>query len=129
MAEFIFKDYLKKKGKGDIEVLSAGFCFNGEPIFPFAKEVVEKRGIECSGHSSRIVDKKLFHDCDFIFTMTKRHKEKLETVFGKHKNLYNIGEITGEDVFDPYMMDIEFYEKSLKLIENAFDKIFEMITK
>ena len=52
MAEFIFKDMVKKQGMEDLfEIASSAVSFEeiGNPVYPPAKEILAKNGISCSG--------------------------------------------------------------------------------
>lgn len=52
MAEFIFKDMVKKQGMEDLfEIASSAVSFEeiGNPVYPPAKEILAKNGISCAG--------------------------------------------------------------------------------
>ncbi len=128
MAEFLFASFLKEKNF-EASVTSAGIINPGNKISHNSFVVLKEKGIDSSAHISRVFNKEMFDESDVIVAMTDEHKRWIEKHFAAHKNLYSMTHFIGRDVFDPYMMDLKHYKMSAKLIEDSFDKIFEVVSK
>ena len=58
MAEYIFKDMVKKEGIADrfhIESAATSTEELGNPVYPPARDELRRHGIDCSGHRARQV--------------------------------------------------------------------------
>ena len=123
MAERMFAAYLKEKQVSCVEVASAGFINPGLDMSENSKKVLRERGLSYEGHVSKLVDKKLYDSADYIFTMSKGHKDELLRQFGARENVFAFSELVGSDVPDPYMLDISHYRFAAEKIEAALPHI------
>lgn len=72
MAEFVFKDMVKKRGlKEKFHITSAGMSEyeEGNPIYPKAKETLSMNNIECSGHRAKVLTLSDIKNSDFVLVM------------------------------------------------------------
>lgn len=76
MAEYIFKDMIRKEGLEDrIYVESAATSTEelGNPVYPPARDELRKHGIDCKGHRARQVRRDDYDRFDFIIAMEDIH--------------------------------------------------------
>ncbi|WP_413854284.1 low molecular weight protein-tyrosine-phosphatase [Candidatus Ruminimicrobium bovinum] len=72
MAEFIFKDMLKKKGlEKSFEVASAATSTEeiGNGVYPPARQILAEHGISCNGKTARQITKADYNYYDLIIGM------------------------------------------------------------
>ena len=87
MAEFVMKDMVKKRGLDDrFEIASAATSREeiGNPVYPPARRMLARHGIECGGHHARQMTREDYDRYDYIIGMDRA-------------NLRNICRITGGD--------------------------------
>ncbi len=110
MAEFIFKDMLQKVKLSDkVEVASRATSTEeiGSPVYPKAKQELEKHGIGCAGKRAKQLEKSEYNDYDYIIAMDDMNVRNIERITersvkeGKIKKLL---EFVGskEDISDPW---------------------------
>jgi len=112
MAEAIARDIFSKN-EMDIKVSSRGiYALQGESVSKNAALVMNNMGIDISSHTAKRIAFTDIDEADFIFTMTKSHKEFIETMlsYGVNK-AFTIGEYSGhdKDIHDPFGGDINHY--------------------
>lgn len=121
MAEFIFKDLIKKRGVFDIKVTSfaTSGCEVGNPIYPPAKNTLLSHGLMCE-HIAQQITLKDIESNDYILVMDS---ENLKSIYrltgGKCKDkIFKLLSFSGmeKDVADPwYTNDFETaYQDILK---------------
>ena len=72
MAEFIFKDMVKKQGLEDyFEIASSAVSFEeiGNPVYPPAREILAKNGISCAGKRAVHFEYEDYLNNDYIAVM------------------------------------------------------------
>ena len=136
MAEFIFKDIVKKAGmEKDFIIKSAATSTEtiwnevGSPVYPPAKKELIKHGLSCDGKLSMRVKKEDYAIYDYIIVMDDNNLRNLKPLIGADKDqkvkklLYFAGE--SRDVSDPwYTRDFETcYDDILKGCEALFKQI------
>ena len=110
MAEGIFKDQLRRDGKGGLyQVHSAGtWTRDGLGASALAVEAMEESGLDISSHRAHHLNGDDVAQASLVIVMARAHKEALLTEFptaaGKTVLL---SELVGEvyDIFDPYGSD------------------------
>lgn len=76
MAEYIFKDMIRKEGLEDcIYVESAATSTEelGNPVYPPARDELRRHGIDCKGHRARQVRRDDYDRFDYIIAMEDIH--------------------------------------------------------
>jgi protein-tyrosine phosphatase len=61
----------------DVAVESAGFLSQDEEATPVVVEIMGERGLDISGHRSRIVTAEMAHQADLVVAMERRHVRDL----------------------------------------------------
>ena len=81
MAEAIARALLKKQGRDDVKVVSAGVgAFPGSPATPEACRAVRALGYEMHDHRSRPVTAELLAEADVVYVMTQAHLERVKAI-------------------------------------------------
>ena len=119
MAEGLFKKALINDKKSDYVVSSAGLCaLVGHPPDPNACLLMRKRGIDISDYRACQLNQEMIRKSELILVMELNQKYFLEenepTAKGK---IFRLGEWEKFDIADPYQKEIDFFEKTLSLIE------------
>lgn len=140
MAEGIFKEWLKGSGRDDFFVSSAGIsAFEGDFANEKSISVLKEIGIDISLHRARQLTEDIMESSDIILTMTVGHKETINRIMPQYKHkVYTLKEyaqiVSGEkvsrgnlDIADPYGMDYNVYEKTMREIETEIKKIIRFL--
>ncbi len=97
-------------------------------------QVVARRGVDISGHKSKIVTADLLFRFDLILTMEAGQKEALQIEFPEVADrVYMLSEMMGlrKAVNDPMGKPIEAYEATAELIDQmisrGMDRILELV--
>ncbi len=109
MAEFVFKDLVKKKGIGHLfEIASAATSTEeiGNPVHPGTRRILSRHGIFSEGKSARQLTGSDGRYYDYIIGMDQRNMANMNRMIGKDagNKLYKLLDFTGEgrDVDDPW---------------------------
>ncbi len=133
MAEYLLK--AKLRGRDDVEVHSAGtsVLFNTPASFETIS-VLRQKGIDAISHQSRAVGRTMLRKADLIITMTRSHRmQVLDRVPFVEKRVYLLKEFAPHsvsadlDVQDPIGQSHAAYEECLSTIEEAIEKIVELL--
>ena len=85
MAEYVMKDLVKKAGCADaFEIASAATSDeeHGNPVYPPARRMLARHGIECAGHAARQITRRDFSYYDFIICMDESNLRNLKWMGG-----------------------------------------------
>ena len=119
MAEFIFKDIVSKKGMADKFFISSAATSSeeiwngiGNPVYPPAKEELQKHGIFCDGKRAIKLEKTDYEKYDFIIGMDSYNIKNMIKIFGddSKNKIYKLLQFANNnrDVDDPwYTRDFE----------------------
>jgi protein-tyrosine phosphatase len=107
-------------------VMSAGLASPvGSPANPEAVALLEKQGIDLHGHESQQVTRELLQKADRILTMTRAHRDVIETEFPEVASKVRVLAADGFDIADPigggprdYMHCGEQISRSLDVLVN-----------
>jgi len=134
MAEGLFEKMLKQKGRGDVDVYSAGIMMvGGLGATEQTKEVLARQGVDVSDHVSQRVTRDLINSSDLILAMETLHVEKILQIAPEAKNrvflLKEFAKISdgGLEIEDPIGRSMEFYEMTLDTIKQAVERIIDII--
>ncbi len=129
MAEFLFKKLVKDKGQEKIfEIASAATSREeiGNPVYPPAKALLKRLGIDCRGKTARQITRDDMDYYDFIIVMDNNNLRNLEFMFGGYREdkvhkCLDFSSRMGSDIADPwYTDDFETTYKDLQEGLNAF---------
>lgn len=122
IAEFVFKDMVEKEGlSSHFQIASAATSREeeGNSVYPPAKAVLKKHGIQCDGKKSVLLKSEDYGNYDFLIGMDNMNIRNIERITGKKggkisKLLSFVGE-EGE-ISDPWY-------------HGGFDKTYEDIER
>lgn len=113
MAETLLREQLREKmGSEDaVRVLSAGLAaMAGSGASPQAIEVMGRRGLDLTGHSSRPLDDSVMNVADLILTMTNGHRSAILAAWPELHDRVRTLRRDGGDISDPVGMPVEVYQ-------------------
>lgn len=109
MAEFVMKELIKKKGYESqflIESAAATREELGNPVYPPARKILQKHGIDCSNKRATLFVAEDYERYDYIIGMDQRNLSQLIRIVGSdpEKKFHMLLEYTGEnrDIADPW---------------------------
>lgn len=138
MAEFIFKDMVKKKGlESDFVVTSSATSTEeiwndvGNPVYPPAKEILNLHNIDCNGKRAVQIKKSDYEKYDLLIPMDSNNVRNMSRILKGdpdnkiHKLMSYAG--SDRDVSDPwYTRD---FEKCYNDIYTGCKALLEYLTK
>ena len=113
MAEFIFKDMVRKKGLADLFYISSAATSTeeiwngvGNPVYPPAREELAKHGISCKGKRAVQITKNDYSKYDYILGMDQWNMKNMMRILrtdpdSKVKLLLDYSE-RPRDIADPW---------------------------
>ena len=109
MAEFILKDRIKKNGLSD-RILTASRATSaeelGNPVYPPARELLNRYGIGCSGHHAQVLSRQDYAEYDLLIGMERRNLEAMKRICGGDPDgkMHLLSEYAsfGGDIADPW---------------------------
>ena len=127
MAAALFNKKMVEMGLSDqCQAHSAGtWGRDGYPAADGAIQVIQERGVDISGHRSRIVTREIIDSAAIILTMERGHKEALTIEFShKQDRIYLLTEMIGPgyDIPDPYGKGLQDFEETAAELEAIIDK-------
>ncbi|OGW77220.1 MAG: hypothetical protein A3C51_01875 [Omnitrophica bacterium RIFCSPHIGHO2_02_FULL_46_20] len=139
MAEGLLKKYLKKEGKEDIEVKSAGArAIDDMPPTAETIEVMKKEGVDVSGFRSKRLTYDLIKKADLILAMASHHMDEIiktaPDAAPKAHLLKQYGLKTDDvevredpDILDPIGKPISYYERVFETIKKEIERIVKLL--
>lgn len=85
MAEYVMKDLVKKAGLAkEFEIASAATHYDeiGSPVYPPARRKMAAHGINCSGHSARLLTKGDYSRWDYLIGMDSANLRNMHRICG-----------------------------------------------
>lgn len=125
---------LRKMSGGKIRAASAGLgAMHGQRASVHAVQILQREGIDISGHRSQPVSVSLIARADYIYAMTQGHLDMLQLLYpeASHKMRLLRGEDAGDgqaDVRDPIGGTLGTYEACKEEIQDALERIIETVT-
>ncbi len=130
MAAGIFDKYLAEKWGCELDrleergykVSSAGIIDSANmPASEKAVKVCAGKGVDISGHRSRILSRQLVDESDFIFVMEQMHFERIRE-FGCEASKKCMLLADGRQIPDPIGQSQQVYDRCAEMIEEAVRK-------
>ncbi len=127
MAEALFRRWLEQQVvPGEWVVGSLGtWAMDGQPASEFARLEMAARGLDISGHRSRLISKRLLAQAGVVVCMTQSHREALQAEFTPYAGRIKLfSEIAGQtfDVDDPMGGPREGYTATAKELERLIEQ-------
>lgn len=88
MAEFIFKDYVKKRNKNDIfhiESRATSYEEIGNPVHYGTKKILDSLNIDCSKKTARRMTINDYEEYDYIICMDKNNIRNIKYIVGEDR--------------------------------------------
>jgi tRNA threonylcarbamoyl adenosine modification protein (Sua5/YciO/YrdC/YwlC family) len=134
MAEGLLKKILRDAGRSDVEVLSAGIAIiSGYKATQETITLMQKEGIDVSGHFTRRINPEIIKKADIILVMEKMHESRVVELAPQAKNrvflLKEFAKIeeTSLDIEDPIGRPLVAYEQILYTIKQAIERVAKII--
>lgn len=139
MAEGLLKKYLKKEGKEDIEVKSAGVrAIDGMTPTAETVEVMKKEGVDVSGFRSKCLTHDLIKKSDLILAMALHHMDEIiKTAPDAAPKAHLLKQYGLEpddvearedpDILDPIGKPISYYERVFETIKKEIERIAKLL--
>ena len=109
MAEFVMKDIVKKEGlAGEFSIASAATSTEeiGNPVYPPARRMLQKHGIDCAGKTARQMTARDYGQYDLLVGMDGANLRNMRRICGGDRDdkLRLLREYTDRpgDVADPW---------------------------
>lgn len=114
MAEFVLKDMVEKRGLSDLfEIASAATSTEeiwggvGNPVYPPAREELEKHGIDCSGKRAVQVRKNDYAHYDYLLCADSANIRNTKRITGGDRDnkihlLLDYSDRPGASIADPW---------------------------
>lgn len=137
MAEFIFKDLVRKCGRAEeFEVASCATSREeiwngvGNPVYPPAREELAKHGIGCAGKRAVQLTKADYNHYDFLIGMDENNIRNMMRILGADPEgkVRKLMDYTGRggDVADPWYSDR--FDIAYRDIEEGCKALLEHLT-
>lgn len=111
MAEFLFKKFVKEKGKEhEFYIQSAATSDEevGNPVHIGTRKILEREGINCAEKRSRQITKEDYKNFDYIIGMDDKNIRALNRFYNGDVNgkIYKLLDFTADkrDVIDPWFL-------------------------
>ncbi|MFX0003881.1 MAG: hypothetical protein ACFE9C_07000 [Candidatus Hodarchaeota archaeon] len=135
-AEYLAR-YYNEKFKANLEFDSCGFINAFDYIQAESREYLDKKGINYTDFTPKIINRKLLEKQDLILTMEKEHSNEIKNIYGNVPHIKNktftLKEFNGEtyniNIMDPYYTSRETYRKVLNIIDIEVEKALKKIMK
>ncbi len=136
MAEALLKSLVAQRDETDRwQIQSAGtWAGPGRPATPLAQTVMQRRGVDISGHRSRLIDAEMLAAASVVLVMTRHHLEAIQAEFPDVQGrVYLLSQLVNRDfdIEDPYGGSPDDYElcaSELQTILTAgYDRLVEMV--
>ncbi len=127
MAEHLLR-HLGRSFDG-LRVGSAGLFANpGSPASAQSVEVMKEKGLDLSGHRSRLLDSELISTADLLIPLTQAHRdlilEAAPDAGARTRTLHSFGAAQqSRDVADPYGGSLQSYRRTRDEIESALSDV------
>lgn len=136
MAEYLFKQVLKKEKLRGFKVTSAGIgAKKGDGLNPKSAQTLAEHNVAVGKFSATPVNEKILKEAFAFICMTERHADYLMdmrwNVLRKagaediENNVYSFEQLAGYAVPDPYGKDIDAYQYVYELLEGGMYEIIE----
>jgi len=136
MAEAILKGNLRKAGRKDVEVASAGLMqINGLNGDETAERILKEMGYPLYGHRARLLTKEMLAEADWVFVMESSQEDRLRQDYpefaAKIKLLKSCSrEYDGKngDIRDPYKKSPFEYRQCFSEIYMSIEGLWQCIS-
>ena len=134
MAEALFRKFVAEKlGCTEEELTEKGYvsasaglaAYPGSGPSPEAVEVLKQQGIDLSGHESQPLTPRLLSQADYVFTMTKSHRDTILWEYPELSHQVSLLSRDDGDIADPIGGTYEDYAKCAEEISTHLKAILD----
>lgn len=132
MAEFLFKDYVKKQNKEDMFYISSAATSSeeiGNGVHYGTKKILNSLGIDCSKKKARRIVVSDYDEYDYIIGMDEYNIINMKRFFGKSDKLFLLLKFAGinRDISDPWYTGnfTQTYNDVMLGIESLYEYILK----
>ena len=134
MAEYIFRDMVKKRGlDGKVRCASAAVSSEeiGNPVYPPAKRKLLTLGIRCEAKRARQLNRKDYAEYDLLIGMENRHLNSMRRLYngdpdGKIHLLLSFSDAP-RDIADPWYTDD--FDTACREIQEGCEGLLDWLIK
>jgi len=127
MAQIIFDNLCKRKGRRDIKITSAGlFTIDGMPQTITAVEALIHCGEKLGRKTikSTLFKPEMIRKQDYIITMSGEHAKRI----GDFEHVKSLNEFTGcGEILDPFGQKIDVYIECCKKLQVALSSLYDIL--
>jgi protein-tyrosine-phosphatase len=133
MAEAILKAEMPAGWEGTVEVASAGTAaMEGQPASAYAVEVLREMGIDLSRHSAKALTREMVEEADFVFAMTRRHRDVIYTIAPEtDAEVLVLGELDSgresPNISDPFGGERSEYERTRDELSGLIPRLIDYL--
>ena len=129
MAEGLLKQVLIGANRADYQVSSAGLgALIGHQADVNARQLMERKGIDISGHRARQLNTGMIREASLILVMELNQKKAIiENEQSTRGKVYRLGEWGNYDIADPYGQKFVAFEEALVSIEQGISQWMEKL--
>lgn len=112
MAEALCREIIKVRSRPNLHyrVRSAGTCaVEGTGADPLALEVMHEIHLDLSDHQTQTLNPRMLDTADWIFTMTRAHRESILELMPECRDRIRLLSDRGEDIPDPASTSVDHY--------------------
>ncbi len=138
MAEAVAKKIIETQPEyySGYSAASAGvMCAGSSPASPQAVIVAGEHGCDLSQFTAKQITEDMVDAADYVFTMTRRHKQMLDYALPQHSGktflltAYAMGNPSAPDIPDPFGGSVEEYAQCFAVLETQIAAVLEKIKK
>lgn len=100
--------------------LAAGY---GSPASPESVQLARERGVDLTAHESQPLTERLLNHADFVYTMTRGHRDAILSRRPDLADLVQVLARDGSDIPDPIGGGLDEYQRCCESIEKHIDDI------
>lgn len=134
MAEYIFKDIVKKQGlEGKFYIDSAATSTEeiGNPVHYGTRNKLKQMNIECGNHTARRITKQDYETFDYIIAMEEQNMVNIKRIVGddKEQKIYKLLDFSDNprDIADPWYTGN--FDKTYEDIKEGLEGFMEYLKK
>lgn len=119
---------------GAVRVRSAGFYESGRPPPPEALEIALERGLEMTGHRSRLISEDLLRDSDLVIMMTASHAREVRRRFRRQAGILHLGDLDPRPILtrtirDPVDQPAEVFRDVYARIDRCLENLVSALDR
>jgi protein-tyrosine-phosphatase len=125
---------LLRPSHGSVQVVSAGFYESGRPPPPEALAIASERGLEMTGHRSRLVGEDVLRDSELVIVVAARHARAVRRRFGRHSDIIHLGDldprpIRTRTIRDPVEQPAEVFRDVYARIDRCLENLVSALER